>query len=365
MFGRLDRGGAESMCMNLYRKIDKTKIQFDFVKHTNEKGVFEDEINELGGKIYTAPAFRIVNYTQYCNWWKKHLYAHPEHTIIHGHMFTISSVYFDVVHKLNRVTVGHSHSSNPNGRSLNIKNIIKNIIRKRVPNTSDYCLACSDSAGKFLFGNKEYFVLKNAINTDAFVFNVNIRNKMRNAFEYENSEIVLCVVASFTEPKNPIGVVDIFKKIHTDIPNTRLLWVGDGPLRNSFEEKVKEYGLNDAVKLLGVRSDTFDVLQAADIFMLGSFFEGLPVSAIEAQASGLPCLLSEGISKETDITGLCEFLPIDKPELWSQAVLKIDINGRHNTKDKIVEAGYDVETTAKWLEEFYFSIIKERNLNDE
>lgn len=365
MFGKLDRGGAESMCMNLYRKIDKTKIQFDFVKHTNEKGAFEDEINELGGKIYTAPAFRIVNYIQYCNWWKKHLYAHPEHTIIHGHMFTISSVYFGIAHKLNRVTVGHSHSSNPNGRSLNIKNIIKNIIRKRVPNTSDYCLACSDNAGEFLFGNKEYFVLKNAINSDWFIFNPDKRNNMRKKFNYSDSDIVICIVASFTEPKNPLGVVDIFNIIHADNPNTKLLWVGDGPLRNSFEEKVNECGLCDAVKLLGVRGDTFDVLQAADIFMLGSFFEGLPVSAIEAQASGLPCLLSDGISKETAITNLCHFLPIDKPELWSKAISSIDFNNRRNTKNDIVVAGYDVETTAKWLEEFYTNIIKERNLNDE
>ena len=365
VFGKLDRGGAESMCMNLYRKIDKTKIQFDFVKHTSEKGAFEDEICQLGGEIYTAPAFRIVNYIQYCNWWKNHFKIHPEHQIIHGHMFTVSSLYFNVAHKFNRLTIGHSHSSQPNGRSLTIKNIIKTIIRKKVPYTSDYCLACSDSAGRFLFGEKEYFVLKNAINTDAFVFNADIRNKIRDAFEYKNSDIVLCVVASFTEPKNPLGVVDIFKKIHSDNPNVKLVWVGDGPLRNSFEEKVKSIGLTDVVRLLGVRSDTFDVLQAADVFMLGSIFEGLPVSAIEAQASGLTCLLSDGISKETDITGLCKFLPIDKPELWSQAVSNIDFKNRPNTKEKIASAGYDVDTTAKWLQEFYFSIIKERNLSDE
>ena len=365
VFSNLNRGGAETMCMNLYRKIDRTKIQFDFVKHTSEKGAFGDEIRNLGGNIYTAPKFRIANYTQYCNWWKNHFKKHPEHQIIHGHMFTISSLYFNVAHKFNRVTIGHSHSSQPNGRSITIKNIIKTVIRKKVPFTSDYCLACSDRAGKFLYGDKSFLVLKNAINTEPFIFNIDVRNKMRNTFEYKNSDIVLCVVANFSEAKNPIGVVDIFKKIHTDNPNTRLLWVGDGPLRNSFGEKVKEYGLNDTVKLLGVRSDTFDVLQAADIFMLGSIFEGLPVSAIEAQASGLPCLLSDGISKETDITGLCKFLPIDKPELWVEAISNIDFTKRKNTKEEIIAAGYDVETTAKWLEEFYINIVKERNLSNE
>ncbi len=353
------------MCMNLYRKIDKTKIQFDFIKHTNKKCAFDDEIESLGGKIYVAPRFKIYNIFKYRKWWKNHLTKHPEHKIIHGHMFTISSVYFNVARKLNRITVGHSHSSQPNSRSLTLKNIIKTIIKKRIPSTSDYCLACSDSAGKFLFDNRNYTVLKNAIDTDSFVFDTNTRNKMRKEFEYSDSDIVLCVVASFTEPKNPLGIVDIFQKIHTDNPNVKLLWVGDGPLRSSFEEKLKNVGLVDCVKLLGVRNDTFNVLQAADAFMLGSIFEGLPVSAIEAQASGLPCLLSDGISKETDITGLCKFLPIDKPDAWSQAVSDIDFYNRRNTKEQITAAGYDVETTAKWLEDFYTKIVKERNLNNE
>lgn len=366
VFGDLNRGGAESMCMNLYRKIDKTKVQFDFVKHTSEKGVFEDEICELGGKIYVAPPFKIFNYLQYYSWWKNHLRKHPEHQIIHGHYFTISSVFFSIAKKINRTTVGHSHSTSIGQKKfLNIKYIIKTIIKNRIEKTSDYCLACSSEAGKFLYPNKNFHILKNAINTDFFVFNQNMRCKMRNELGYNDNYTVFCVVASFSHAKNPLGVVDIFKQIHLDNPNTKLLWVGDGPLRNSFEEKVKECGLSDEIKLLGVRNDTFNILQAADVFMLASFFEGLPVSVVEAQASGLPCLLSDGISKESAITDLCLFLPIDKPELWSQAILNIDFDNRRNTKDDIVAAGYDVETTAKWLEEFYTNIIKERNLNDE
>lgn len=365
VFGKLDRGGAESMCMNLYRKIDKTKIQFDFVKHTSEKGAFEDEIYQLGGKVYEAPRFNILNYIQYCTWWKKHFKSHPEHQIIHGHMFTIASIFLKVALRFNRITIGHAHSCIPQKNNRSLKRIIRSKIRSNLEKVSDYRLSCSIEAGDFVFPNKDFIMLKNAIDTDTFTFDISKRNKMRNTFEYENSDIVLCVVASFTEPKNPLGVVDIFKRIYTDNPNTRLLWVGDGPLRNSFEEKVKSVGLVDVVKLLGVRNDTFDVLQAADAFVLGSIFEGLPVSAIEAQASGLPCLLSDGISKETDITGLCKFLPIENKELWSKAVSDIDFKNRPNTKEKIASAGYDVETTAKWLEDFYTNIVKERNLSNE
>lgn len=365
VFGKLDRGGAESMCMNLYRKIDKTKIQFDFVKHTTEKCAFDDEIVSLGGNIYVAPRFKVYNILQYCKWWKKHLKMHPEHQIIHGHFYSISSVYFKVACKLKRVSIGHSHTAISYSTGKSIKNILKVLFCKNAEKLSDYRLACSESAGKFLFPNKDFYVLRNAIDTDKFIYNNDIREFIRERLNIDESNIVICIVANIRQPKNPLGVIEIFRHINKYNPNTRLLWIGDGPLRAEFEQKVKEYDLNDRVTLLGIRDDTHNILQAADVFMLASFFEGLPVSAIEAQASGLPCLLSDGISKETDITGLCKFLPIENKELWSQAVSDIDFKNRPNTKEKIVAAGYDVETTAKWLQEFYFSIIKERNLSDE
>ncbi len=352
------------MCMNLYRNIDREKIQFDFVKHTDEKGTFEDEITELGGKIYTAPKFRIFNLMKYKSWWKKHLIEHLEHQIIHGHMFTISSVYFKVAQKLKRITVGHSHSSKPSNNISNIKNIFKTIMRKDIAKIADYRLACSVKAGEFLFPNKDFHILKNAIDANTFIYNPKTRNEMRKKLGYTDLDIVLSIVASFTVPKNPLGVLEIFKEIHKNNLNIKLLWVGDGPLRAAFESEVSNAGLNDSVKTLGVRNDIPNILQAADIFMLASFFEGLPVSAVEAQASGLPCLLSEGISRETAITDLCRFLPIDKPELWAKAVSELDLSKRRNTKSEIVNAGYDIEKTAKWLENFYISIIEKRNSNN-
>lgn len=366
VFSNLNRGGAESMCMNLYRKIDKEKIQFDFVKHTHEKCAFDDEIESLGGKIYIAPKFKIYNFLKYRKWWKNHFKNHPEHQIIHGHYFTISSLYFKVAHLFNRVTIGHSHIAGSGIRnSFSIKKYIKVIIRNNVKNTADYRLACSKIAGDFLYGKKTFIVLNNAINTDDFVYNPVIRDKKRKELGILENQKILCVVGRIEEQKNPIGTIEIFSEIYKSDPECRLLWVGDGTLRRDLEGKIKDAKLEDVVILTGVRSDISEILQAADIFLLASFFEGLPVVAIEAQASGLPCLLSDGISKESAITDLCQFLHIDNAEPWLQAVSKIDINSRHNTKDKIVEAGYDVETTAKWLQEFYTNIIKERNLNNE
>ena len=365
VFGNLNRGGAESMCMNLYRKIDRTKIQFDFVKHTSEKCAFDDEIESLGGKIFIAPRFKIYYIFKYRKWWKIHLANHPEHKIIHGHVFTISSLFFSVAKKLNCITIGHSHSTLSLNSEQNLKSMIRAFFRRNVEKLSDYCLACSKSAGEFLFPNKDFTVLNNAIDTDKFIFNEDMRIQMRNTFEYEISDVVMCVVASFTEPKNPLGVLNIFEYIYSKNKNAKLLWVGDGPLRASFDAKVSELGLSGCVKTVGVRNDTFNVLQAADVFMLASFFEGLPVSAVEAQASGLPCLLSNGISSETNITGLCHFLPIDNPERWYEALSNLEFCNRKNTKSEIVAAGYNVATTANWLQNFYTNIFEERNLRNE
>lgn len=360
VFGSLDIGGSETMCMNLYRKIDRTKIQFDFVNHQTKKCAYEDEIIQLGGKIYRAPKFRLFNYFTYVNWWKNHFKNHPEHLIIHGHLFTISAIYFNVARKFNKITICHSHSTNFLNKSYFIKNIISACIQK----ISDYFLSCSEMAGRFLFPNKNFIILKNAIDVDSFVFNPVIRNRIRYEFGYSDSDIVICIVANFREPKNPLGTLEIFKHIHTRHQNAKLLWVGDGPLRTVFEQKVHNLGLDGAVKLLGVREDVFNVLQAADVFMLASFFEGLGISAIEAQASGLPCLLSDGIPRETAITDLCHFLPLDKPELWAKAVSELDLSKRRNTKSEVANADYDIEKTAKWLENFYISIIEKRNSNN-
>lgn len=366
VFADLNIGGAESMCMNIYRKIDKSKIQFDFVKHSDKKGYFEDEIHKLGGKVFTAPRLKFYNIFQYMHWWKKHLKNHPEHLIIHGHYFTISALFFYVAQKLKRITVAHSHSTAfTNNHRFSPSIIIKNRFLSSVEKYSDFCIACSKEAGNFVFPNKKFFILKNAIDTRKFLFNSKPRDQIRKELHYSNSDIVICIVASFTNPKNPFGVIEIFNSIHQNNPNTKLLWVGDGPLRTQFEEKIIEHNLNNSIKLLGIRNDAYNILQAADIFMLASFFEGLPVSVIEAQASGLPCILSDGISMDVSITDLCQFLPIDNPLVWSQAVSKLNYTQRKNTKADIVAAGYDVETTAKWLENFYTEILKERNLNNE
>ncbi len=347
VFSTLDRGGAESMCMNLYRHIDRSKIQFDFIKHTHQKGNFEDEIISLGGRVYEAPRYRLYNTLQYKAWWKKHLKEHPEHQIIHGHFFTISPIYFSVAKQLGRKTIGHIHASSADS-------FVKKCLIKRVSKFTDYPIACSQQAGKWIYGNRPFDVLNNALDTELFQYNETIRQQYRKELNMGDS-LVLGTVANFSPVKNPMGLIDIFLQVKKKEENTKLLWVGEGGQRQLIEERIRQEKIESDVILLGQRSDVYNILQAMDVFLLPSINEGLPVSIIEAQASGLPCFVSNTITKEADITELCHFLPLDTWDQWVGIILGNRVS-RGNTKQKIIDAGYDIHTTANWLEEFYMKI---------
>ena len=314
VFSKLDRGGAETMCMNLYRRIDRSKVQFDFVKHGPGTGVLEEEILALGGRIYEAPRYRIYNHRRYCKWWKKHLEMHPEHQIIHGHFFTISSIYFKIAQSRGCITVAHSHSS---GRLHgNLKEWIKGLFRKHIEKYADYCLACSQDAGNWLFPHRPFIVLKNAVDVQKFSYSNQKAKEVREEFSFGDS-FVVGTVGRINAVKNPAEVVSIFRALYKKLPEARLLWVGDGPLRTEAGEMLSQAGLLDKVVFAGVRADVDRLMQAMDVFILPSLFEGLPVVLVEAQASGLPCLCSEVVTREDDLTGRCEFLHLGQPDMWA------------------------------------------------
>lgn len=355
VFSSLDRGGAESMCMNLYRNIDRSKVQFDFVKHTSVKCAFEDEIASLGGRIYTAPRYKMYNYIQYTTWWKRFLHMHPEYQIIHGHFFTISEIYLGIAHRLGRYTIGHIHAS---ASDDGIKGYIKEKNIHRIEKVADACFACSEEAGKWAYKKAQFTVLNNAIESERFAFNPVCRKLMREQLGIRDDDKAIFVVANITEVKNPLGTIDIFNVIQQKNPNAYLLWAGDGNMRGCLEKRINSECIPHVV-FLGTRSDVPDLLQAADVFMLCSFNEGLGMAAIEAQASGLPCLLSEGIPREADITGLCSFLPLEQPDKWEKAYSKMLQNTRIDTRKQVRTAGYEVKQTAKWLTEFYLQYMGE------
>ena len=350
VFSTLDRGGAETMCMNLYRKIDRTKVQFDFVKHTSPKGAYEDEITSLGGYIYRAPEYRVNNHFIYCRWWERHFRNHPEHIIIHGHYFTISAVYFRVAKEFGRITVGHIHATKVNSK-------IKSLYIKAIKYYADYKLACSAEAGKWVYKTYSFKVFPNAIDLDKFRYSQPIRQEMRYRLGLSD-ELTLGTVANLSKVKNPMGLIDIFLEINRIMPKTKLIWVGEGNLRKAIEDRIKLENIEENIIMLGAREDVSNVLQAMDVFLLPSFNEGLPVSVIEAQASGLPCLLSDKITNDVDITGMCCFLFFFQPECWARTILNMN-SIRMDTSHYIKEAGFDINSTAEILQKFYMELVSD------
>lgn len=355
----LDRGGAESMIMNIYRAIDRSKIQFDFVVNEQiSKYAFEAEIEKLGGRVYRIPRYTIVNYFSYKKAWGRLLSTHPEWKIIHGHHTSPAFIYLKVANTFNRVTIAHSHTA---GGEKTIRSRTKAIMRYPLRYIADYLFACSSSASQWMFGtySDSALIINNAIDTPGYIYNDIVRRQKRIEFNIESGAFVIGHVGSFQKVKNHSYLLQIFKRIHDALPSAKLMLIGDGGLRTELENTVKLLELQNSVIFTGIRSDVPQLLQAMDVFIFPSISEGLPVTLIEAQASGLPCLVSDAITKEVAVTDLVDFVSLsESPEIWAEKALAfVEGYERRNTQADIIKAGYDVKEVAELLEDFYFSKV--------
>ncbi len=361
VLGHLNRGGAETMVMNLYRNIDRNKIQFDFVISTREKCDFTNEIKLLGGRIYSLPRFNIKNAVHYTKAWHDFFKEHKEYKIIHGHVRSTAAIYLKIAKQYGLTTIAHSHSTS-SGKGLSA--IVKNTLQFQIRFIADYLFACSNAAGIWLFGEKacqkdNYFVLNNAIDAKDFTYNEEKRLQTRRMLQIED-KFVIGHVGGFKREKNHEFIVKVFKEVYKKCDQTVLLFVGDGKLRPKIEQEVNELDLTDHVIFTGVSSEIPSLLQAMDVFFFPSLYEGLPVTLIEAQAAGLPCLVSEAISKESSVTNLIEYYSLNNSiEEWADKLLHYsDSYTRRNTYDEIKNAKYDIGTTSKWLENFYLGLAE-------
>ncbi|MDC3416603.1 glycosyltransferase family 1 protein [Aquibacillus salsiterrae] len=362
VFAQMNRGGAETMIMNLYRNIDRSRIQFDFIVHTEDECDYDEEIKTLGGTIHRVPRYTGKNHFQYKKAWFDFFRFYPEYKIIHGHVRSTASIYLKVAKNYGLTTIAHSHSTS-SGKGVTA--ITKNILQYPIRYTADYLFACSKSAGEWLYGKgasskNNFYVLSNAIDAVKYIYDENIRLEKRKEFQIEN-KLVIGHVGRFSPPKNHTFLIDIFKTVHDKNENAVLLLVGDGEQRSLIETKVNELGLYDNVIFTGIREDIPELLQAIDIFLFPSIYEGLPVTLVEAQASGLPCVISDRITEEVAVTNSIRFISLEeKVEYWAETVLEISSSyKRDNNYLNIVESGYDIKSVTKWYAEFYGSKVKD------
>lgn len=367
--GSMNRGGAETLLMNLYRKMDRKKVQFDFVVHDRKKGDYDDEIKALGGKIYYMPHYNGINHFLYVKNWHHFFLTHPQYLIIHGHMRSTASIYLKIAKKFSRIAIAHSHGTSSRGNG--IERFVKALMQYPIRYTADYFFACSKEAGIWLFGNKicqssNFKVLNNAIDSRQFIFSEELKLQKRKELNIEN-QYVVGHIGNFDIVKNHSFLIDVFHCVCLKDPACCLLLVGSGnnTLQKNIEEKVKEKGLTNKVKFLGKRTDVNELLNAIDIFIFPSLHEGLPVVVIEAQTNGLKCLLSDTISKEVAITENVEFISLKKSvEFWAERVLFYKDNyERKNMQEAIKHAGYDIEKVAQWLMKYYLTLQEQSCIN--
>ena len=355
----MNRGGIENFIMNLYRNIDRNKINFDFVEHTNKKCAFDDEIELLGGKIYRCPDYRVINHFEYSKWWNSFFKEHNEYKVIHSHLDSSANIHLRIAKKYGLITIAHSHSSS---EGFGFRAIVKSFLKIGFNNCCDYKFACSKEAGEWLFGKKVcYKILNNGIESEKYIFNENQRNLLRNHLNIKNDEFVLGHIGRLDKNKNVTFILDILKELNDLGIKSKFVSAGQGSEYNCLVSKSKALNIENDVFFLGLRDDINDVVQLFDVFVFPSVYEGLGIATIEAQASGLKCLLSDTIPKEVDITENVEFMSLgNSPREWAEKIKTMLPYKRENTKQKIIESGYDIKTTVDYLTKFYLQLSEQK-----
>lgn len=350
-------GGLENLLMNYYRNIDRTKIQFDFLTHFQGHQDFEEEIQELGGKLFRLPRLNPFD-PRYLKKLNRFFLDHPEYQIVHSHLDCMAGIPLKYAKKNNiPVRVAHAHSSN---QIHNLKYIIKLLCKPLILRYATSLFACGSKAGSWMFSGKSFSVLKNAIDAKSFTFNKTAADHTKKSLQIQK-DFVIGHVGQFRQEKNHLFLIDVFNEILKKDTNCTLVLVGKGPQMESAIAKVNAYGIAEHVKFLGARSDIPKLMQAMDVFVLPSLYEGFPVTMIEAQAAGLPCVISAGVPLECKITEEVTQIPLEKsPQVWAEEILKYKDHIRRNNYDAIVAAGFDINANAKWLEEFYQNAISKR-----
>ena len=359
----MNRAGAETMIMNIYRNIDRTKIQFDFVVYSNEKQDYEDEITQLGGSVIHVPIKRGVAMVKSIVAIRKILKANGPYCAIHA--ATLFNSAYPMLASLfipHIVRVVHSHSTR-NTLNANLAGRIYESLSRFIINLiGQKFIACGEEAGKYLFGNKftqKGLILNNAVNIDNFYdTHKDAVERLRSELGIDESTLVIGNVARLEEVKNHAKMIDIARHMKSCQIKFKMLFVGRGELENKIKEDIKLCGLENEICLLGLRSDVPDLLHIMNVLLMPSLFEGNPVSLIEAQAAGTPCVISDIITDKIDM-GLNLIYKVSlssSPETWIEAILKASKSIRPNKEQVVIslrDNGYDINETTKLMMDIY------------
>lgn len=362
--GNTRMGGAQAFILNVLHNIDRERFHIDLaINFYAEHDGIEDECRALGCNIYILPYFKVYNYLSYTRAWNKFLSEH-KYDIVYAHSTNSASVFLKIAKKHGCQTIAHSHSAGYRGGK--IEQLTKKFFVRNVGEVSDYWFACSDKAAERLYGAdyrlyKHYYDIPNAIEAKKYLFSDEIRNCIRKEIGVDDDTFLCGHVGTFSAVKNHIYLVDVFKEILAKKPNSKLVCCGAGALMDSVKEHAKELGVLDRIIFAGVVKNCNEYMMAMDVFIFPSIFEGFPVSILEAQATGLPLVMSDVITKEVDLTRLVSRMSIkESPKHWADKVLCLQPSERSQYNEVIARSKFNMSETVKWFETLYSELANKK-----
>lgn len=357
----LDRGGIETMLMNYYRYIDRNKVQFDFICNKLKPGAYDKEATDMGARIFHSPGLHPLHYPKYIQFFKQLSLQHPEYRVLEVHNGALGLYALNSAKRAGiPIRIYHAHGQ---GLNLDYKIALKWACKKMLRFNMTNHFTCGLKAGEYYFGKKimdngDYVLVRNAIDVDRFVYNPDVRKRMRSEYGLEGKHVV-GHVGRFMHQKNHVFLIKVFAEIAKRDAKAVLVLLGDGELQDKIRNMAKSLGISEKIKFMGNVGNVNEWYQAFDIFILPSHWEGLPVVGVEAQAAGLPCLFSSSITPEINLTPNALFLDLNLGEMiWAEKAVCILLDNpeRKDMRKTIIEKGYDIKVEAHKLENLYIKI---------
>lgn len=346
------RSGLSSMVMNLYRHIDREKVQFDFITWGIDlRANYIDEVKALGATVYVLPNYREDFFG--FNRETRKILLETQCVGIHCHEYLVSLVFLYWAKKA-KISLRIAHSHNPTIESLWKRELTK-LTQGWFQFLATDFFACSEEAGIFLFGKgTNVRIIKNAIDSEQYKFSEEIRTRLRENLHLENC-MVVGTVGRLTVQKNPFFLLEVFLEVNKRNPASILLWIGEGPLKKQLEDKIKQYKLENKVVFLGTRQDVPDLMQAMDIFLFPSLYEGFGIVLLEAQASGLPCFTSTEVPKETQISNHIKYISLKEgASEWAEQIIQnSEVRDRTIGANELETSPFCIQKSAAELQKFY------------
>ena len=354
-------GGVEAVVMNYYEHIDRSQVQFDFVIHRDSAVDITPRVESLGGRVYKVTPYH-QNPLAF-TWAIYRIIKKNHYRIVHSNMNTLSAFSLFAAWLAGvPVRILHNHSTSSPGETK--RNIAKAILKPWAKLFANRYWACSALAAEWMYGREmtqsgTVTIIPNAIDLAKYAFNEEKRKQLRREMGLTD-EFVIGHVGRFMFQKNHEFLIELFAKALQKNPRMILLLVGDGSLRGQIENKVKRLGVAEKVKFLGIRSDVQALYNAMDLFLLPSHYEGLPVVGVEAQANGLPCLVSDDVTKEMQLTSSVTYKKLSEgADAWADAILDGQWERNREVKEEMKKAGFDIEEAADTLRRRYLKLSTE------